>query len=271
MTPEPVRVPGKVPPPRIVHAPAPPSPAGADEQYMAGLRVRRQADHSWKVFDLAGRHVATIHSDGSLAHTGPRRTYGPVGPALMRESLNPDCLGTECMRTNSSDDPVSALGSSLLFSGLVALAGRRVERDVEVNRKTRTEIDQATAAFRVEVAREHYLAAYCERLHALQRDLVRTWRIADSRARKRTLFEVFDGVAARFPAAHARVPAGALADLGTLHVDAVDKAREIVVLFVRARLPKGSRGAYSRRELRALNRTRRGIVAFEPYAAPAEP
>jgi hypothetical protein len=253
--------PGKVPPPRLLPTPVRPQPNAADKHFLSGLHLVRQADGAWQVDDLSGRHVATIGADGTLSieradRPGPRRA--------MDLHARPQCaVITDCETQQVS--PAGAIGASALLAGLVYLADARVRRKLRVSTPHAAEIASKTRAFREEVAHGWYLDAYCERLLELQRDLNRAWIAPSIAARKRGIFEVWDGLEARMPPLRHAVPAGVVERVTSLRRAAIEHAREVVVLFVRARLPRGSAQAYTTGELRAFNRTRKGVVPFSPY------
>jgi hypothetical protein len=91
----------------------------------------------------------------------------------------------------------------------------------------------------------------------VQRHLDQLWqRVADPRARREALFELWDEV----------VEAGEAAEAGDeATVEAGRAARRLVIGMIRARLPAGSPDAYSADELAALNRRRHSKAAFAPY------
>jgi hypothetical protein len=151
------------------------------------------------------------------------------------------------------------------LAGLAYLADVRVRRKLRVSTPNDIEIASKTRAFREEVALGWYLDAYCERLVQLQRDLNRAWVAPTEEVRKRSLFEIWDGLEARMPKVRHGVPTGAAKRIVSLRDDAIAHAREVVVLFVRARLPRESAGAYTAGELEKLNRTRKGLLPFSPY------
>lgn len=252
--------PGKVPPPRLLPVPMRPRPDAADEHFLSGLHLVRQADGAWQVDDLSGRHVATIAADGTLS------IEQPDGPSPRRAAdlhARPQCaVITDCQPQVSA---AGAIGASALFAGLAYLADARVRRKLRVSTPNETQIASKTRAFREEVAHGWYLDAYCERLRQVQRDLNRAWVAPNDEARKRALFEIWDGLEERMPPVRRGIPAGVVERVTALRKAAIEHAREIIVLFVRARLPRGSASAYTEAELRALNRARRGLAPLSPY------
>jgi hypothetical protein len=175
----------------------------------------------------------------------------------------PQCaVITDCQTQVS---PAGAIGASALFAGLALLADARVRRKLRVSTPNETEIASKTRAFREEVAHGWYLDTYCERLQQVQRDLNRAWVAPTDETRKRGLFGIWDGIEARMPPVRHGIPAGVVERVTSLRKAAIEHAREVVVLFVRARLPQHSAKAYTSAELRSLNRTRKGLVPFSPY------
>jgi hypothetical protein len=236
-----------------------PLPDAADEHFVSGLHLVRQADGAWQVDDLSGRHVATIAADGTLSIEQLDR---PAPRRAMDLHARPQCAITDCQPAVS---PAGAIGASALFAGLALLADARVRRKLRVSTPNETEIASKTRAFREEVAHGWYLDAYCERLQQLQRDLNRAWVAPNEEARKRDLFEIWDGLEARMPPVRRGIPANAVKRITSLRKIAIEHARDVVVLFVRARLPRGSANAYTDAELQVLNRARKGLVPFSPY------
>ncbi|MBZ0237694.1 MAG: hypothetical protein K8M05_35590 [Deltaproteobacteria bacterium] len=86
----------------------------------------------------------------------------------------------------------------------------------------------------------------------MRRHLDRLWARADLglKEKKVALFELWDDGAE---------------DGDAKLVEAANRARTLVIGFVRARLPRGSAGAYTAAELDALNRRRTSRARFAPY------
>jgi hypothetical protein len=86
----------------------------------------------------------------------------------------------------------------------------------------------------------------------MRRHLDRVWARTDLplAAKKEALFELWDDGAE---------------DGDAMLVEAADRARALVIGFVRSRLPAGSPGAYQKAELEALNRRRTSRARFAPY------
>ncbi len=109
--------------------------------------------------------------------------------------------------------------------------------------RTREERMQIAASWRSESLREA--------LHRMPGELERLWRAGgDPAVRRRTLFQLWDECA----------------ETGSPQVVATARAvRGTVLAFIRRRLPRGSRHAYSDAELDALNRSRTSRERFAPY------
>lgn len=109
--------------------------------------------------------------------------------------------------------------------------------------RTREERFRIAATWRSESLREA--------LHRMPRELERLWRAGgDASGRRRLLFQLWDECA----------------ESGSPQVVATARAvRGTVVAFIRRRLPRGSRHAYSDEELAALNRSRTSRERFAPY------
>jgi hypothetical protein len=109
--------------------------------------------------------------------------------------------------------------------------------------RTREERMQIAATWRSESLREA--------LHRMPRELERVWRASgDPAARRRLLFQLWDECA----------------ESGSPQVIATARAvRGTVLAFIRRRLPRGSRHAYSDDELAELNRARSSREPFAPY------
>ena len=96
--------------------------------------------------------------------------------------------------------------------------------------------------------REQQLARTAE---TVRQNLAWMWsRVPDPAARKQALFELWDeAVEAGSPRA----------------VEAGLAARQLIVEFIRARIPAGSAGAYTAEELAAFNKNKRSAATFSPY------
>src|SRR6185312_1077038 len=86
----------------------------------------------------------------------------------------------------------------------------------------------------------------------MQANLERVWATTrDAAARRATLFELWDECAEG---------SGPLGEAG-------QRARDLVLVWIRAKLPAGSADAYTSGELAALAQRRHSVQAFEPYAS----
>jgi hypothetical protein len=105
---------------------------------------------------------------------------------------------------------------------------------------------------RVQIGTAHREQQLRKTAQIVQQHLDRTWRdVADPRARRQALFELWDEV----------VEAG-----DASLVEAGVAARKLVIGCIRARLPAGGPDAYTAEELAALNRRRQSKALFQPYA-----
>jgi hypothetical protein len=104
---------------------------------------------------------------------------------------------------------------------------------------------------RAELRRQHHAEQLAMTPQTIQRSLEALWAATpDVAARKQALFELWDDcVETGDPAV---VEAGAA-------------ARRMIIGFVRARLPVGSRDAFTDADLAALARTQHSAAAFQPY------
>ena len=114
----------------------------------------------------------------------------------------------------------------------------------------------ATREERAQIARRRQAVDLTDAVANLRGTLERIWRRGDldAAARRRILFELWDECAER----------GTPDELA-----AAEAARQTIVGFIRRRLPRGSAGAYSEAELRALNARRESKRVFAPYAVDA--
>jgi hypothetical protein len=101
--------------------------------------------------------------------------------------------------------------------------------------------------------RDRHLARTAE---IMQRNLDRVWQtIADPRARREALFELWDEADPDAASAEGAAAAAAAA-----------QARQLVIGAIRARLPPGTADAYSPAEIARLDARRRSRAPFAPYA-----
>jgi hypothetical protein len=104
---------------------------------------------------------------------------------------------------------------------------------------------------RVQIGTAHREQQLRQTTQIVQRNLDRLWqRVAEPRARREALFELWDEVV----------------ETGDANlVEAGRAARRLVIGFIRARLPAGGPDAYTADELAALNRRRQSKAPFQPY------
>ena len=104
---------------------------------------------------------------------------------------------------------------------------------------------------RAELRRQHHADQLAMTPQTIQRSLEALWAATqDVAVRKQALFELWDDcVETGDPAV----------------VDAGAAARRMIIGFIRARLPAGSRDAFTAADIAALARTQHSAAAFQPY------
>lgn len=105
---------------------------------------------------------------------------------------------------------------------------------------------------RVQIASVHRERQLKKAVEIVRRHLERVWARTDMDlvAKREAMFELWDDGAE---------------DGDAMLVEAATRTRAAVIGFVRAKLPAGSEGAYSKDELERLNRRRTSRARFEPY------
>jgi hypothetical protein len=104
---------------------------------------------------------------------------------------------------------------------------------------------------RVQIGLKHKSEQLSHVAELMQKNLVRAWSIPDLAARKQALFEMWDEC----------IEGGGAEEMQA----ASTQARNLVVAFIRSRLPAGSANAFTASELIAFNRTKQSKAAFSPY------
>ncbi|HEY4059183.1 MAG TPA: hypothetical protein VGM39_21350 [Kofleriaceae bacterium] len=111
----------------------------------------------------------------------------------------------------------------------------------------------ATRDERVEIGMKHRAEQLSHVAQLVQKSLAQVWALPDLAAKKQALFEMWDEC----------VESGSEEMVG-----AGIQARHLVIGFIRARLPAGSRDAFITNEIAALNRQKQSKATFAPYDSP---
>jgi len=214
-------------------------------------------DGTVKLTDRRNLHVhLALPSAGDLGrglaawYETDRGTYGePLDPAKVAP-LSKDFHVTPGASTDSGDRAstvlIPVIGGGFDINDWLM---RRHSGDPYASRKLA--LLDATRDERAQLGGKHRAEQLKRAAEIMQRNLDALWQaIADPRARKQALFELWDECV----------------EVGdpTL-VAAGQAARRLVIGFIRARLPAGSAAAYTPTELAELARTKQSAAAFTPY------
>lgn len=132
---------------------------------------------------------------------------------------------------------------------------RKTKNDPYASRKLKF-LDE-TRDERVELGKQWRKEQLQQTAMIMKRNLAYAWNAsADTAARKRALFELWDEIAE---------PKATADEADEVFVEASRAARKAVVGFIRAHLPAGSADAYSEAELVALNAKKQSAATFAPY------
>jgi hypothetical protein len=237
------------PPPRIAEKPN----ALDDSGSLAELGLVRQSDGSYLHVDRGGRFTARFEPDGTVSFADRWKRPGGDSQHGSGFALPPGGL--------PGINPFYGMGITGPTEWIL------MARGIDLAAKAKTELLEQTLDLRARLAVAWNLDLLERRLGELEPELLHLWsdhEVAVDR-RKQVLFQRWDECDERFDVDPGDVPEDAILKIDEARRETAEKARRRIEAFIRRHLPRGSKHAYTREELRELNRRRVSKQSFEPY------
>ncbi len=219
------------------------------------LGLRRRRDGSYLYVDPGARFTAEFRNDGTILFADRWRRPDPK---------NPEHGGGFAL-------PPGGFGTSMNVTGPTEWLMHLTDDDP--NRRAKAELLKRTRALRTQLAVNYHLALIETRfseLHGQLRGVLEN-REQTVEQRRELLFQLWDDCDESFAFDRGDIPPEAITIIDDARVETAEKARRAIELFIRKKLPKTSRRAYSKPELADMNRRRVSTQPFAPYTRRRSP
>jgi hypothetical protein len=229
-----------------------PNALGVDDS-LAELGLVRQMDGSYLHVDRGGRFTARFNADGTVSFADRWKRPGRDSQHGHGFKLPPGGL--------PGINPLYGMGVTGPTEWIL------MARGVDLAAKAKTELLEQTHELRARLAVAWNLELLEKRLEELAPELLHLWsnHEVDVERRKQLLFQRWDECDERFDVDPGDVPEDAILKIDEARRETAEKARRRIEAFIRRHLPRGSKHAYGKEQLRQLNRRRVSKQKFEPY------
>lgn len=255
--------PSKTPKPRAKPGLAPatldPSAVPQSSDRADELGLRRRADGTYLYVDPGAQFTAEFRSDGTVLFADRWRRPDPQHPEHGGGfALPPGGFGTSMNVTGPTE-------------WLMYLQGD------DPARRAKAELLKRTRPIRTRMAIAYHLNLIETRFGELRGQLRQVLDASDKTLgeRRELLFQLWDDCDEAFAVNPGEIPAEAITVIDEARTQTAEKARRAIELFIRKRLPKRSRRAYTPHELEDMNQRRISLQPFAPYTphikAPPQP
>lgn len=242
---------GAPPPPRVERKPG----ALEDgEQGLGELGLIRQHDGTYLYVDPHARFSARFEANGTVSFADRWRRPS------RSDSQHGRCCGKP---------PGGLPGINPFYGARTTGPAEWILklRGVDIFGKAKRDLLARTRDLRVRLAVAHNLELLERRLDELEPELLELWsdHTVDVQRRRELLFLRWDECEEYFEIDPGDVPGEAILTIDRAQLETAEEARRKIERFIRRHLPRGSKHAYGRAELRRLNARRTSSQQFTPY------